>query len=102
MRKYGLSSPYAQKHAARGGLERERLEQMVEAGLSIAEIAMAVGRSKGTVRHWLRRYELRTSGSAGRKATRARRAARSAGALTLALVCPHHGETEFILEVRGY
>src|SRR5205085_12568528 len=64
MRKHGLKSPYAEKHAAKGGIERERLEELVNAGLSIAEIASAVGRSKATVRHWLRRYELRTRGSA--------------------------------------
>ena len=53
MKKYGLTSPYAEKHAVEGGIERERLEGLVEAGLSIAEIATAVGRSKATVRHWL-------------------------------------------------
>lgn len=94
MKKYGLESPYAEKHAAKGGIEREQLEALVDAGLSIAEIAAAVGRSKATVRHWLRRYELRTRGGA-------RRAARQAGFLTIEMVCPHHGETAFFLESRG-
>lgn len=102
VKKHGLRSQYADKHAAKGGIERERLESLVEAGMSIAEIAMAVGRSKATVRHWLKRYELRTSGSAGRKTMAVRRGFREAGALTIVLVCPHHGETEFILEGRGY
>lgn len=102
MKKYGLTSPYAEKHAAKAGIERERLEGLVEAGLSIAEIATAVGRSKATVRHWLRRYGLRTRGARGAKTTAARRALRDAGLLIAEIVCPRHGETEFILEGRGY
>jgi transposase-like protein len=102
MKKHGLTSPYAEKHAEKGGLERERLEELVLAGLSIAEIASAVGRSKGTVRHWLRRYSLRTTGSPGSTTAGPRRAAREAGQLTVEMTCPHDGETTFILEVRGY
>jgi transposase len=94
MKKPGLESPYAKKHAAKGGIERERLEQLVDAGLSIAEIAAAVGRSEGTVSHWLRRYELRTSRVV-------RRDARRAGLLNIEMVCRHHGETTFSLEGRG-
>lgn len=30
VRKHGLRSPYADKHAARGGIERERLAALVE------------------------------------------------------------------------
>ena len=47
VRKHGLASPYAQKHAAKGGIERDRLEALVEAGRTIAEIAEQAGRSKG-------------------------------------------------------
>jgi transposase len=94
MKKHGLSSPHAEKHAAKGGLERERLQTMVVAGLSISEIAAEVGRSKATVRHWLKRYELKTLG--GR-----RRAARKAGLLIIELRCPRHGRTSFFLEARG-
>jgi transposase len=102
MKKYGLESPYRGKHAAKGGIERERLEALVEAGMTIAEIAAEVGRGKGTVRHWLRVYGLRTQNARGRRSAAARGAAKTAGLLTPALRCPHHGETEFILEGRGY
>jgi transposase len=102
MKKYGLESPYAEKHAAKGGLERETLEALVAAGLSIAEIATRVGRCKGTVRHWLRRYGLRTSNGAGRPSRQRARAAKDAGQLTTTMTCRHHGETEFFLEPRGY
>lgn len=94
MKKYGLTSPYAEKHAARGGIERERLETLVGAGLSIAEIAAELARSKATVRHWLRRYQLRTAGGS-------RRVARQAGLLTIDMVCRRHGQTTFFLEARG-
>ncbi len=57
-RKYGLEAVNREKHAAKGGIDRERLEELVEAGMSIAEIAAEVERSKATVRHWLRRYGL--------------------------------------------
>ena len=58
--KHGLRAVNREKHAARGGLAREDLEPLVEQGASIAEIADAVGRSKATVRHWLREYGLTT------------------------------------------
>src|SRR5450432_3689229 len=60
MRKHGLEAPNRAKHVGRGGLDRGELETAVQAGLSIAEIARRFGRSKGTVRHWLRRYGLKT------------------------------------------
>ena len=101
LKKYGLESPYAQKHAAKGGIERQCLEELVRAGLTIAEIAAAVGRSRGTVRHWLRVYNLRTARFRGDRTTAAR-SAKDAGILSLTMLCRHHGETEFILEGRGY
>jgi transposase/5-methylcytosine-specific restriction endonuclease McrA len=108
MNKHGLVSPYREKHAAKGGIERERLEGLVNAGMTIAEIATEVGLSKGTARHWLRRYGLRTQNGRGRRrhggapAARAVRAARAAGQLTVVMPCARHGETEFVLEDRGY
>jgi len=58
--KHRLRAVNRDKHAAKGGLTRENLEPLVEQGASIAQIAEAVGRSKTTVRHWLREYGLRT------------------------------------------
>src|SRR3954471_2607119 len=58
--KHGLASTHAPKHAARGGLARETLAPLVEAGMSIREIALSLGVSPGTVRHWLRAHDLRT------------------------------------------
>lgn len=58
--KHGLVSQHAAKHATRGGIEREVLQALVEDGLSIRQIADRCGVSATTVRHWLRRHELRT------------------------------------------
>ena len=57
--KHGLMSQHAPRHAARGGIERERLEALVAEGLSIrrwpsARCVIHDGR------HWLRRHEIVT------------------------------------------
>jgi transposase len=99
MGKHGLVAVNRDKHAAWGALPRERLEALAGAGLTIAEIATEVQRSKATVRHWLRRHGLRTRATErGGKV----REARQAGSLELTLVCPRHGETDFVIEGRGY
>ncbi len=102
MKKYGLESPYAAKHAAKGGLRREEVQELVEAGMTLAEIARAVDRSVGTVRHWLTRFGLRTDNTAGGRSREELHAAREAGRLTVMMHCREHGETEFFLEGRGY
>ena len=67
MEKYGLEANNRAKHAAKGGIAREVLEPLVEAGMTIAEIAAEVDRGKATVRHWLGRYGLRTKNARGRR-----------------------------------
>jgi len=102
VKKHGLQSPYAEKHAAKGGLERERLEELVETGRTIAEIAEQVGRSKATVRYWLRRYRVKTKNGVGTRRPAVSGAAREAGLLATVMKCERHGEAEFVLEGRGY
>jgi transposase-like protein len=58
--KHGLSSTHAERHAARGGIERDELAVLVEEGLSIRQIARRLDVSATTVRHWLRRHGLKT------------------------------------------
>lgn len=101
MKKYGLVSPYREKHEAKGGIERERLEELVERGMTIAEIAAEVGLSKGTVRHWLRQHGLRTQNSRGRRSREEVQSAKAAGLLTVTMTCARHGKTAFFLEGRG-
>src|SRR4051794_41831866 len=55
--KHGLTSGYRPTHAARGQISREVLVELVEAGLSVRQIAAAGGRSATTGRHWLRPHE---------------------------------------------
>jgi transposase len=102
MEKYGLDAVHREKHAAKGGIDRGRLVEVVEAGMTIAEIAGELGLSKGTVRHWLGRYGLKTQHAVGRRPAELARAAKDAGRLTVTMPCRHHGETEFYLEGRGY
>jgi transposase len=100
--KYGLEAVNRARVAPRGGLERCELERLVVRRLSIAEIAREVGRSKATVRHWLRRYGLRTNGKLGRRPQRERALARAANLDVVVLTCRYHGDTEFWLNARGY
>jgi transposase len=100
--RHGLRAAHSDKHAARGGLKRAELEPMVRAGMTISQIADAVGRSKATVRHWLRKYDLRTNGPRGPRGRAGAREAREAGLLRTMLRCPHHGMAEHVLEPRGY
>jgi transposase len=102
MNKYGLEAANRDKHLAKGAIPMTTLKPLVEAGLSIAEIAERVGRSKATVRHWLRKYGLRTENTAGRRPASVAKVAKDDGKLTVTMDCRHHGATEFILEGRGY
>jgi len=92
--KHGLQAANRAKHAARGGVERGRLAELVEAGMSTGEIALTVGLSKSTVRRSLREYGLVTHWAARRRGSREGRA-------TMELRCPRHGMTTFRLQSRG-
>jgi transposase len=98
VKKHGLESPYAGKHAAKGGIEKERLEALVRGGASITKIAETVGRSQTTVRHWLGKYGLETKSTRDR---RTGRQARASGRVVVQRDCKHHGTTDFWLEGRG-
>jgi transposase-like protein len=58
--KHGLASHHSKRVAARGAIEADVLTELVERGLSIRAIAAELGRSAGTIRHWLDRHGLRT------------------------------------------
>ena len=101
MSKYGLEATNRAKHAAKGGIGRAELNELVQAGRTIAEISEATGLSRSTVRHWLRKYGLMTRHTRGRRPGTESLDARAAGLLTIMLECPRHGEAEFLLEGRG-
>jgi transposase len=102
MSKYGLEAVNRKKHAAKGGIDEERLSALVAAGKTIAEIAADVGLSKTAVRHWLRRYGLKTVNARGRRPVGETRVAADGAPLMVTLECRRHGQGEFVLEGRGY
>jgi transposase len=99
---HGLRANGHERHVARGGLAKERLEALVDAGMSTSEIAAAVDRSKTSVRHWLRKHGLKTQRSAGARPREATIAARAQGLLEVLLSCSHHGEVSHVRDGRGY
>jgi hypothetical protein len=100
--KYGLRAVNAAKHAPRGGLTRAQLEPLVEAGMSIAQIAAEVDRSKATVRHWLREHRIRTNSPSRLRRGQESDGARAAGLRRARMTCAIHGVTEFVVTQRGY
>jgi transposase len=100
--KYELSASGRAKHAARGSIDRAQLAALVESGATIAEIAERLERSKATVRHWLKRFELRTQNGVGRRPRPGASAARKAGVDAPQLLCPKHGPTIHRADPRGY
>jgi transposase len=102
VKKHGLEAVNHRKHVARGGLERERLEALVGAGMSIAQIADETSLSKAGVRHWLTRHGLKTHGASGRRVRVEAAQARQDGLSVVVLSCRQHGETAFVLDQRGY
>jgi excisionase family DNA binding protein len=97
VKQHGLSAVHRDRHAPKGGIDRETLAMLVDAGMTTREIAQRLGFSRSTVRHWLRRHGLRTH--------RARRAhssgTRGQDPDRRTMICPRHGETLFWLEARG-
>jgi transposase len=99
--KHGLQAANMQKHAARGRLTREDLLVLVETGLSIAEIAVNLDRSKATIRYWLRRYDLKTWSPSGGRRKAESEAARQAGLTEAQMLCKKNGQSGFVVDGRG-
>jgi transposase len=94
LKKHGLTAVRAEKHASKGPLAKEDLERLLAAGLSLREIAQRLDRSLPTIRHWMRKYELKPS-------PRRKRGSEN-GLRETVSHCKHHGETNFVREGRGY
>jgi transposase len=94
MKKHGLKAAKAEKHAAKGAPSKEEMEGLLAAGLSLREVAQRLDRSLATVRHWMKRYELKSNPRRKRGSENGPREAISR--------CKHHGETGFVREGRGY
>jgi transposase len=94
VRKHGLRSTHAERHAARGGVEREELTALVGAGLAIRAIAARLGVSYASVRHWLEVHDLHRARA---RRLRATVAARGAGASEAIGPCHVHGPAARLL-----
>jgi excisionase family DNA binding protein len=97
VKQHGLSAVHRDRHAAKGGIDRDTLAALVAEGLSTREISQRLGLSQGTVRHWLRKHNLRTH-RARRGDSRGVRGLHPDRKL---MECARHGLTEFWLEQRG-
>jgi transposase len=102
LRRHGLTAAGQERHAPKGRLTREELATLVNAGLSIAQIASRLSRSKGSIRHWLGRYGLKTKNARRREPCEAVLAARQAGLSRATLRCLRHGDVEHVLDGRSY
>jgi transposase len=92
--KHGLRASGHDHYASKGALDRDGLAELVAAGLSSSQIGTVVGRTRTTVRHWLREYGLQTQWAERRQAS-------SEGRRELTLCCARHGLTTFRLRRNG-
>ncbi len=97
VKRHGLAAVHRDRHAPKGGVDRKTLGSLVEEGLTTREIALRLGFSQSTVRHWLRRHELRTR----RARTRDPGGVRGVDPGRKSMDCNRHGVTAFWLDNRG-
>jgi hypothetical protein len=96
VKKHGLRSTRAARHAPRGGVDREALAVLVERGMSVRQIGKELGLSFGAVQHWLKKYELRTEPH-----HYCRRDAEKPPSILRE--CPTHGWTDYVRSgARGF
>jgi transposase len=101
IKRHGLRAANADRFAPKqSAITEERLEELVGQGASLNDLSEVLGLSKSSVRHWLHKYDLETSGMGWRR--QQTRRAREAGLKHITRNCAHHGMTTFILEGRGY
>ena len=96
VQKHGLRAAHLERHRNRGPLARDDLAALVDAGFSVRQIAAELDRSTATVRHWLKRYGLRTRLASRQDA----RPELGRGERFLAH-CRHHGESVFAVRADG-
>jgi excisionase family DNA binding protein len=97
VKRHRLAAVHRDRHAARGGIDKNTLAGLVDAGLTTREIAERLGFSQSTVRHWLRRHGLRTH-RARREETHG---VRGVDDSRRTMVCRRHGSTDFWLDNGG-
>jgi transposase-like protein len=90
--KHGLASVHAAKHAARGGIPREQLAELVERQYTVQDIAEELGWGATTVRYWLKKHGLTTARTVRTPSERPPVILRR---------CRTHGFTQYVLTAGG-
>ena len=98
LKRHGLSAVGSEKHSPSRKVDPDRLQALVEAGVSIRIMAKELGVGSSTVRYWLRKLKLETDRSM--RLREAKRACRD-GSKPVYLKCPTHGRTAFVGRVDG-
>lgn len=98
VKRHGLEANGSRKFRPGKGLRREQLAPLVEAGLTLGQIATELRVGINTVRYWIAAYSMQTPRE-HRARDRAERLA--AGDRKAIKPCRHHGSTEFVLDRRG-
>jgi DNA-binding transcriptional ArsR family regulator len=97
LKRHGLAAVHRDRHAPKGGVDRQTLAALVEDGLTTREIAARLGFSQSTVRHWLRHHGLRTLRARRKEAN----GVRGVDPARKTMECRRHGATDFWLDTRG-
>jgi transposase len=93
--KHDLRAAHAERFAARGAPDRRELERLASDGATLREMADVIERSVGTVRYWLRRWEIE-------RPKPSRRVDPATAPPIVLRRCRTHGTTRFRVEGRGY
>lgn len=83
------------------GPERDLVERLIQADLTIREIAQELGCSTSTVGRWLREFDLKTTRAARRKPVGAPDASDRPRVERIESFCRTHGPTEFVRRSEG-
>lgn len=93
---HGLEAIGRQRHAPKGGIDREQLEALLAEGFTVRAIADRLEVSPSTVRHWLRRHGLATVRMDVLRTPEHERPR------SVKRVCRSHGLTEFTRGAGGH
>ena len=94
VKRHGLMPVNRERHAYKGGIEREVLQSLVDEGLSVDRIARRLGMGHTTVRYWLEKHGLETQRM---RRARLKRQGIVRGEPIVQLHCARHGRTDFRL-----
>jgi len=98
LKKFALVANGRSKYAPRGGVSRDELARLVDAGETLDTIATELGVSVPTIRYWIVRHDLPRPHVQRRQAIER---ALDEGRRTMLRDCGRHGWTVFVIENSG-